>query len=286
MNVTMNRRTVLSAAAVGLGCRYLPSASARKPDREDEDGVALFRNAGVDGAFVLLDRNRGWTDIVYPARADQGFLPASTFKIANTVIGLETGVIPDERFSLKWDGVDRKEVSAWNRDHDLTSAFRNSVVWFYQEIARRIGEGRMRQWLARLDYGNRSVDGGIDQFWLKGGLRITPRQQVMFLHRLMSGQLPVKTRTRRIVRAIMSTAAEDGVTVRWKTGLTEQGSWKVGWMVGLVERKGLSHVFSTLVLGPSAQSWGESPVYRARLALPFQLLARSGAIPGTFKVPG
>lgn len=285
----MNRRTFLTSGLLGGAALLTRGArgrdDARPEERVDEGARDEFRAAGVDGCFVLYDIGRGRTTVVNPRLASRGFLPASTFKIPNTVIGLETGVIPNERFALEWDGVQRDFVPAWNRDHDLRSAMKNSVLWFYQEIARRIGEERYRHYLALLDYGNRDVSGGVDRFWVSGGLRITPRQQVEFLTRLMRGELPVADRSVEILRSILLTATEAGVVLRGKTGLTEQEPHKLGWLVGFVERPALSHVFACLVLGPAEQEWRESPVFRARREVPLRLLARLGAVPPTIEQP-
>ncbi len=245
----------------------------------DDDALALFRESGVDGAFVLLDVGRGVTTVTHPELASQGFLPASTFKIPNTVIGLETGVIPDANFALEWDGVRRDFVESWNRDHDLTSAMKNSVLWFYQEVARRIGDERMQQYLDRFDYGNRDISGGIDRFWVAGGLRISPMQQVDFLRRLMEGALNVQPRNVEILRNILLSSHSGPVSVRCKTGLTEQGEHKVGWLVGFVERPEISHYFASMVLGPSSDGWRESPVFKVRRQLALRLLERAQAIP-------
>ena len=116
--------------------------------------------------------------------AQRGTPPCSTFKIANTLIGLDTGVIPDTRFSLRWDGT-KRDIEAWNRDHDVKSAMRDSVVWFYQEVARRIGRERMREGVARLRYGNARIQGPIYEFWLDdGSLLVTPREQALILNSL------------------------------------------------------------------------------------------------------
>jgi beta-lactamase class D len=175
-----------------------PRADVPSPALEviDDAALELFRQNSVDGAFVLYDARRSMTTIVNPSLASRGFLPASTFKIPNTVIGLETGVIPDEHFSQRWDGVKRGRTE-WNRDQDLASAMKYSVVWFYQEVARRIGQPRMQKWLNTLDYGNHDTSGGIDMFWLQGGLRITPRQQVDFLWQLSHGKAAGVARARR-----------------------------------------------------------------------------------------
>ncbi|MGB1015227.1 MAG: penicillin-binding transpeptidase domain-containing protein, partial [Nannocystaceae bacterium] len=152
----------------------------------DTQASQIFRDHGFEGAFVLFDPANAIRREVNPEAAGIGHLPASTFKVPNTLIGLETGVIPDVTFSLPWDGKHRS-VKPWNRDHDLASAMKYSVVWFYQEVARRIGESRMQQWVDRFAYGNRNIGGGIDEFWLAGELRISAREQVDFLARLSAG---------------------------------------------------------------------------------------------------
>ncbi len=277
----MNRREFIGAGALGCASMIVGCDPHPEPPRTviDDDALELFRDAGVDGAFVLLDVRRGVTTVTHRSLASQGFLPASTFKIPNTIIGLETGVIPDASFTLEWDGVRRDFVESWNRDHDLTSAMKNSVLWFYQEIARRIGAERMQRYLDRFDYGNRDIRGGIDRFWVAGELRISALQQVDFLRRLMEGELNVQPGNIEILRNILLASHAGPVSLRCKTGLTEQGKHKVGWLVGFVERPAISHYFASMFLGPSSDGWRESPVFKARRQLPLRLLERAQAIP-------
>jgi beta-lactamase class D len=245
----------------------------------------VFREAGVDGAFVLLDLGSGETTVVHPELASRGFLPASTFKIPNTLIGIETGVITDARFSLPWDGVRREFVAEWNRDHDLESAMKHSVLWFYQEIARRVGEERYRTWLERLDYGNHDTSGGVDRFWIEGGLRVTPREQVAFLTRMLGGELPVSERSVEILRGILPSATAGDVRLLAKTGLTLQGPDEVGWLVGFVERGSPTHVFAAVLTAPHGEDWSESPVLRGRKEVALSLLRRMGAVPQEMAPP-
>src|SRR3977135_4644506 len=117
-------------------------------------------------------------------------LPASTFKIPNSLIALETGVVVDpDKDVFKGDGVTRP-IEAGNKDHTMRSAIAASAVPVYQEIARRIGEERMQKYVDLLDYGNRDIGGGLHQFWLTGNMRIDPIQQVDFVDRLRRGGLP------------------------------------------------------------------------------------------------
>ncbi|MGB1275197.1 MAG: penicillin-binding transpeptidase domain-containing protein [Nannocystaceae bacterium] len=238
----------------------------------DTQASQIFRDHGFEGAFVLFDPANAIRREVNPEAAGIGHLPASTFKVPNTLIGLETGVIPDVTFSLPWDGKHRS-VKPWNRDHDLASAMKYSVVWFYQEVARRIGESRMQQWVDRFAYGNRNIGGGIDEFWLAGELRISAREQVDFLARLSAGELPVAPENVEVLDEITTLEATDRYVLRGKTGLTLEADTTVGWLVGSVQSASGTVFFATLLLTEGEQY---SRVMPARLKLTRELLARYG----------
>ena len=205
-----------------------------------------YAEEGVSGCFVLYDLQAQTYTIHNPAQADSLFLPASTFKICNSLIALETGVAPDVDFMLPWDSVER-QVPAWNQDTDMRMGFRNSTVWYYQEIARRIGQERMDAWLEKLKYGNAEASGGIDLFWLTGGLRTTPRQQVEFITRLVGNELPLSQRSMDLVKEIMVYDETETYTLRAKTGWGFMGEENIGWFVGYVEKGGNIHVFANCI---------------------------------------
>ena len=248
--MSADRRNFLNGI-VALGAPSLVSAQSRTPAAKSDGDINLdigrrFRSRGVDGTFLLHSVHDDTWLVHNSARADQGFLPASTFKIPNSLIALETGVIRDENEILKWDGV-KRDVQEWNRDHNMRTAIAVSAVWFYQELARRIGAKRMREWIDRLGYGNRDISGPIDLFWLTGALRITPRQQVDFVRRLHLDDLPFSERSRRIVKDILVLERTDAYVLRGKTGLAAPGGVGVGWFVGWVERGQRAWVFASNV---------------------------------------
>jgi beta-lactamase class D len=203
----------------------------------DEETVGTFVGYKVDDYLVIAsDKNR----------SGEVRLPASTFKILNSVIALETGVVSDpDKDIFKWDGVVRS-IEAWNRDHTMRSAIAASAVPVYQEIARRIGAERMQKYVDLLDYGNRDIGGGIDQFWLTGNLRIDPVQQVDFVDRLRRGALPVSKRSQELVRDILPVTKVGDTIIRAKSGLlgAERGQPSLGWMVGWAEKGSANTVFA------------------------------------------
>jgi beta-lactamase class D len=190
---------------------------------------------GVRGTFVLYEPGAGQMLAHDTARSVLPFIPASTFKIPNSLIALETGVVADTLEAFVWDGAQRS-IPQWNRDHTLATAFENSVVWACQDVARRIGEERMRDYVARLGYGDEDIGGGIDRFWLTGDLRISAAEQVAFLRRLRERELPVSERTMELVEGMMREESGPGYALHAKTGWAGTDSLDVGWYVGYVLR--------------------------------------------------
>lgn len=205
-----------------------------------------YQEYRVKGAFALYNLKEDKYILYNPAEFDSAYSPASTFKICNTIIGLETGVIKDENFVIKWDSVTRQNTD-WNKDTDLKTAFKNSTVWYYQELARRVGGARMKMMLDSLHYGNADTTGGIDKFWLRGGLTISPRQQIDFLKRLYFNKLPVSIRTLDMVKRICIAEQTKRYTLRAKTGWAVANGVNIGWYVGYVETKNNVYFFVNLV---------------------------------------
>ena len=230
----------LPAATVLFGLLAAPSLlTGAGPPESGPDPMAVIENrfaaAGATGSFLLYDRNRDHYVRYRPERCRQGFLPASTFKIFNSLVGLETEVIADENFVIPWDGVKRR-IDGWNEDQDLRTAIRRSTVPYYQELARRVGEEKMRFYLEREKYGNGDLSAGIDQFWLEGGFQVSQEDQIEFLKKLHAGDLAFSARSMEIVKRIILLRETDEFRLRGKTGWTWQGDLEIGWLVGWVER--------------------------------------------------
>lgn len=211
-----------------------------------DDFKAFYDQYNVKGTFALYDFKSNQYYIYNKAWFEKGYTPASTFKICNSMIGIETGVIPNENFVLKWDGVERWNKD-WNKDTDLKTAYKNSTVWYYQELARRVGAEKMKYWLDKARYGNADTIGGVDSFWLSGGLRISPKQQVDFLTRLYKNHLPFSPRTTKIVKDIMIAKDTANFTLRAKTGWGYQDKQDIGWYVGYVETNDNAYMFANLI---------------------------------------
>jgi beta-lactamase class D len=242
----IHRRHALGLLAASL----LPSRSFADiaPQRSEihESLAKRFTDDGTVGTFVGYKIDDYLIIASDKNRSAEPKLPASTFKIANSLIALETGVVQDpDKDVFKWDGV-KRPIEAWNKDHTMRSAIAASAVPVYQEIARRIGQERMQKYVDLLDYGNRNIGGGIDQFWLTGDLRIDPLRQVDFVDRLRRGVLPISKRSQDLVRDILPVTKVGDSIIRAKSGLlgAERGEPSLGWMVGWAEKGSAQTVFA------------------------------------------
>ena len=231
----------LTIAVFGLTtCKQKQTTETR------DDFKKYYDRFDVEGSFVLYDPQADKYIFYNQEQYEHTFSPASTYKICNSLIGLETGVIKDENFVIPWDSVTRQNPN-WNSDHDLKTAFKNSTVWYYQELARRVGGQQMKYWLDKANYGNADTSGGIDKFWLTGGLRISPKQQIDFLKRLHDNQLPFSKRSVDIVKNIMIAKDTLHYVVRAKTGWGGQDNKDIGWYVGYLETKNKVYYFANCI---------------------------------------
>ena len=234
------------------------AADVRAASVVEEDFSQYF--ADLKGTFVLYDPATDTYRIHNPAQSNRRLAPCSTFKIFNSLIGLEIGVLDrdDAKTRMAWDGT-RHDIASWNRDHTLASATRDSVVWYYQQLAQRIGAERMQLYLDKIGYGNRDISGGLTRFWLQSSLQITAREQVDLLTRLHAGQLPFAEETRAIVLRNITLSSDNGVRLLGKTGSgVQDGKWILGWFVGFVEREGKAYVFATNVEGTDGSNGGRA----------------------------
>lgn len=204
----------------------------------------LFREAKVAGTFVVYDLERQRLIGHDEQRAAKRFVPASTYKIPHTLIGLATGAVKDVDEVLPYGGKPQP-FENWERDMSLREAIALSAVPIYQTLARRIGPERMQTHLTRLDYGNAAIDGtAVDRFWLDGPLAVSAVEQTRFLAQLAQGRLPYLQTLQQQVRDIVLLETRGDLRLYGKTGWQNAPDAGVGWWVGWVQRGESVHPFA------------------------------------------
>lgn len=251
------RKPLVIAIAISILVTFITISSFRdipvysqeiqtSPVAQSIDLGRSFNQLGIKGSILIYDLNNKKFYEHNASRNSQAFFPASTFKIFNSLLALETGVIANDVAILTWDGIER-QIPAWNQDTNIRQAFKNSTVWFYQVLARKIGHERMEKFINQVGYGNRQIGTPeqIDRFWLEGPLRITPREQIEFLQRLYRKDLPFSQRTLDLVQDIMIYERTPDYVLRGKTGWVTSLTPNIGWFVGYLEQNKNVYFFAT-----------------------------------------
>lgn len=228
--------------------------------KQEDSLKKYFDENKLTGTFALLDNGTGEFTIYNLARyRDSTYLPASTFKIVNSLIGLQTGIISSDSMVIPWDGVQRA-VPEWNKDLNMYQAFRLSSVPYYQEVARRIGMDTMQIWLDSLHYGAGKKDtlfkikSAIDTFWLDNSLKITPDENMGLVKRLYFNELPFFKLYQEKVKNAMLFESNSNYKLSYKTGWghTEKGH-SLGWIIGWIEENKHPYFFVLNVESPDSQ---------------------------------
>lgn len=223
--------------AAGL---FLNACAPNNVHKEDS-WEKYFAEHKVEGCFMLFDNGKGDFKVYNIDRAKEKFLPASTFKIFNSLVALQTGAISDTGYVIKWDSITRS-IPEWNQDLSMAKAFRVSSVPYFQEVARRIGREKMQFWLDSVQYGNKKIS-KIDTFWLDNSLQISPDEELGFVKKLYFDELPFNKTTMQFVRDMMFIEKGPHYSLSYKTGWGVLPKSQVGWITGWVEKDRLPAFF-------------------------------------------
>lgn len=229
------RDVLLGSAAASLVAAAPTRSRSAEMITEAANLAVIFQEAGIDGTFVLAEANSARLTAFAPERARRRFVPASSFKIANSLIALETGAVKDVDEVIPYGGK-RQRFKVWERDMSMREAVPASNIAIFQELARRIGLHAYRDWLARLNYGNAETGTALETFWLDGPLEISAVEQTKLITRLAHGTLPVSSRAQAMVRDILLLESGADWKLYGKTGWRFSSTPQLGWWAGWVER--------------------------------------------------
>ncbi|MDD4968518.1 MAG: penicillin-binding transpeptidase domain-containing protein [Paludibacter sp.] len=213
--------------------------------------VSPFKKCRVQGSTTIYDyKNKKW---IYSDEADanKATLPASTFKIVNLLIALQSGVITDENETVKF--TEKQDTILYGyrpeiyRDMTVKKAFEVSAGWVFVDLAKRIGKERYSHDLKACHYGNGNLSEKGTDFWNFGSFGVTPRNQIEFLVRVYEGKTPFSKRNTDILKVVMITEKTKRYCIRSKTGWTRANGKDIGWWVGFVERKDNVYFFATRI---------------------------------------
>jgi len=234
---------------------FLLSSCTSNNIKTDDSLKKYFDQYHVTGTFAMYDNGHAQFKIYNLKRyTDSAYLPASTFKLVNSLIGLQAGVISSKKMVIPWDGIVRSNAD-WNKDLTMEEAFKVSAVPYYQEVARRIGKDTMQRWLDSLGYaakyGRAIIRNDIDSFWLDNNIKITADEQLGLVKKLYFDQLPFQKRVQEVVKNVMLQEKNSNYSLSYKTGwgFKEDGN-SIGWVVGWEEENLHPYFFVLQIEGP------------------------------------
>ncbi len=240
---------LLSFLCINAFSKTIPLLDAIKETIATQDITCVFVNC-KSGEIIAPD------SVSIKTR----YTPCSTFKIWNTLIGVECQIIHSAADSFyRWDSIARA-IPSWNRDLSLKEAFQVSCVPAYQILARTIGNERMRKWIISIDYGDKDISSGIDDFWLpregKKSIKISPLEQAQLIRKLVNGELTFNQQSQNVLREIMVIETTSKGVFYGKTGsgvnLDSDKEQSLGWFVGYVTGKDQNYSFACLIKGVNA----------------------------------
>ncbi|MBX9785722.1 MAG: hypothetical protein K2Y08_00135 [Alphaproteobacteria bacterium] len=195
--------------------------------------------------------------------------PCSTFKIALALMGFDSGILID-RDSPKWTF--KKEYEAnfqdwykpemgikygWHGEHTPATFMHNSVLWFSHQITQRLGKEKFQAYVNKLNYGNKDVSGtigkndGLLNSWLETSLKISPREQVELLEKMLMSELDLSKDAQKKTVEIMLKRDKDGQPIEWNGwklyGKTGGGTGRHRWFIGWIEKSEDRIVFAQYV---------------------------------------
>ena len=212
-----------------------------------------FRECNTSGSIIIFDQNKQQYISNDTIAIRKATVPASTFKILNLLIALETEVIQDEKEVVKWPGsIDtdkygfRKNI--W-KDMTVEEAFKESAGWVFVELAKRVGRETYRHYLELCNYGNQDLSEEDIDFWNFGAMGISPLNQIKFIKDVYNENLPFSKRNFNILKKVMLTEETSNYKIRSKTGWSGRDvGLNIGWWVGYIESTNNVVFFATRLI--------------------------------------
>ena len=196
---------------------------------EDNKIENLYKLNNINGS-ILIESADGKVKYQHNVNDKETFIPASTFKIPNTLIILEEGLIKDQFGVIKWDGKER-EYTSWNKDQTLKTAFQYSCVWCYQRYAAKVGDKKYHEYLKKFNYGNLLTSSDVTRFWLDGELKVSVQDQINFLRKVYDEELPIQKSHIKTLKTIMLSEENERYKIWSKTGWSGKNGWYVGYLI-------------------------------------------------------
>lgn len=227
-----------------------------------------FDSEGVNGTFALFDNQRGDVTVYNMKMDTQRFTPGGIFKIAETLIGIETSRLTGENSKMR--GVDSGLAGL-----TLKAAFDENNYAYFDALAKNIGLDTMKFWIDSLHYGNTQIS-QIDSFWRDGELKISSDEQLGLVNKLYFDKLPFQKYAQQVLRDLMLKEDNTLYKFSYATGTAGEGENQIGWIAGWIEENRHVYFFSSVV----SSREGTKDLERVTLKITKDILLSKGFFKG------
>ncbi len=230
-----------------------------------EDLSSYFE--GYKGSFVLYDAASEQYQIYNQERSKKRVSPDSTYKIYSGLFALEANVISNLESEQKWNG-QHNPYKEWDKDHNLSSAMRNSVNWYFQNLDKELGRQQLHAYFDKTNYGNKDISGDLENYWMESTLKISPIEQVQLLHGLSENKLGFKAENVQTIKDTLLLEDDHNSQLYGKTGTGTINEQDVnGWFVGFIEKGKHSYYFAVNIQNNGKEASGSEAMKIAKQIL-------------------
>jgi beta-lactamase class D len=239
---------IISLLLLGIvtGCTEKSVVESSKTKKENNINFEKYFDEYI-GTFKLYDITNDKYVSYNETDMSKEYSPASTFKILNSLIALQTNAVENKDSLKKWNKK-KYPIDSWNQDHTLESAVKNSVVWYFQEVSKNVGKEKMQKHLNKVGYGNCKIGDRIDMFWLDGSLKISVNEQLNFITNLYKENLPFDKNAIQTVKNILVSGKKGSTTLSGKTGTFINDKTSIGWYIGYIVVNNKPYTFVTKII--------------------------------------
>lgn len=211
---------------------------------------------------VMADAGTGKV-LVREGECGQRITSGSTFKIAISLMGYDSGILRDEHTPML---AFRKGDIDWDPTWRVPTApdnwMKDSVVWYSHRITTQLGAPRFQRYVESFNYGNQDVSGdpgkrnGLHYSWISSSLKISPDEQVAFLIKMVNRKLSVSEKAIDMTSRILKLqTADNGWEIYGKPGtgspVLPEGShanpYNYGWFIGWARKGDRTVVFARVI---------------------------------------
>ena len=217
--------------------------------------IALFAHVCLRAETSFIALNAETNEIIAASGPDIDvrYSPCSTFKIALSLAGYDLEILKNAHEPI-WPYDGSKVLFESHKTSQTPKTWMSfSVIWYSKVLAQQIGRSRLQSLLSQFAYGNQDLSGdgteeGYKAAHLSSSLQISPKEQVMFLKRMVNADLPISGHANQMTREILfAQETSDGKLFgKAGSGFDSRGGL-LGWYVGWFESEKGKHVFALLM---------------------------------------